>query len=230
MKTRVKNQNNKNGAIPKQNNKINKGKKTYSSIVKSQRKKVTKENNEDQNKTFESHPNLSRFKKQGKKDSRELSNIISESDWSSVGLSESELVTPSLSEGEESRDGPLQLAPDPSKRFFTKEKNNEKTVQNPQRAWEPENYPSCSYTSQQVNNWPINCRNEGSHNHRTSNTGPDPPFKGQGASSQGPKLVEKRSYHISSVGVDGEEVIEEKSVKEDGFQVYHSSAYKKKMK
>ena len=52
----------------------------------------------------------------------------------------------------------------------------------------------------------------------------------QGLTSQNPKYVEKRSYHISSIGDDGEEVIEENMISEDGFQVYHSSAYKKKMK
>ena len=124
----------------------------------------------------------------------------------------------------------MQLAPDPSKRFFTKEKNEKSAKPNPHRTWEPENYPSCSYSSQQVNNWPTHCREEGGHYQRTTNAGPDLPRNSQSASSQGPVLVEKRSYHISSVGDDGEEVIEEKSVTEDGFQVYHSSAYKKKMK
>ena len=47
---------------------------------------------------------------------------------------------------------------------------------------------------------------------------------------QSKKCVEKKSYHISSIGEDGEEMFEEKSIIEDGFQIYHSSAYKKKMK
>ena len=54
--------------------------------------------------------------------------------------------------------------------------------------------------------------------------------KNQGLTSQDPKYVEKTSYHISSIGEDGEEVFEENMISEDGFQVYHSSAYKKKMK
>ena len=38
------------------------------------------------------------------------------------------------------------------------------------------------------------------------------------------------SYHISSTGSDQDEVIEENAVYQDDFQVYHSVAYKKKMK
>ena len=45
-----------------------------------------------------------------------------------------------------------------------------------------------------------------------------------------PDKIEKMSYQISTVGENGEEMIEECATYHDGFQVYHSSAYKKKMK
>ena len=40
----------------------------------------------------------------------------------------------------------------------------------------------------------------------------------------------KTSYHISSIGDEGEEVIEESAICEDGYQIYHSTKYKKRMK
>ena len=47
---------------------------------------------------------------------------------------------------------------------------------------------------------------------------------------QNPKFVENTSYHISTIGDEGEEVIEESATCEDGYQIYHSTKYKKRMK
>ena len=50
------------------------------------------------------------------------------------------------------------------------------------------------------------------------------------SNSEKPNTVREVSCQLISSGNDGEEVIEEKSVYHDDFQVYHSSAYKRKMK
>ena len=65
---------------------------------------------------------------------------------------------------------------------------------------------------------------------RSNNVGPEPLYEKKATSSQGPKLEEKRSYHLSTVDNYGEGVIEEQSVTEDGVQVVHNTTYKKKVK
>ena len=45
-----------------------------------------------------------------------------------------------------------------------------------------------------------------------------------------PNTIREVSSQITSTGEDGVEVIEEKSVYHDDFQVYRSTAYKKKIK
>ena len=52
----------------------------------------------------------------------------------------------------------------------------------------------------------------------------------RGNSPHRPQRINKVSYHISSTGSDQDEVIEENAIYQDDFQVYHSVAYKKKMK
>ena len=204
-----------------------KGKKSSLGFVKKSKVKKPTVTEKEQDKTYESHPNLSRYKKQGKKNSREYSNIVSESEW--------EHDNTSLSDFEHVRDHPIQFAPDPSKRF-TQEDNVPKKVTNPQRVWEREHYvPSVNYTSQQFNNWPSGSREAGEHYYRPNGTGyvrsqPSTAL----TSSNGPstsnvqKVVKKHSYQITSVGNDGEEVYEEHTVNEDGVQVLHKTDYKSK--
>lgn len=50
------------------------------------------------------------------------------------------------------------------------------------------------------------------------------------ANPEKPSTIREVSCQLISSGKDGEEVSEEKSVFHDDFQVYHSSAYKRKMK
>ena len=174
---------------------------------------------------------MSLCKKQGKKDSRELSKIASESDWESDGVSASEEDS-NFSENERECFGPLILAPDPSEKYFIKGKKDKNTHMNPQRHWEPDHatksFPNYA-NNQQVNNFPVRNLEGGECYQRTSSSRPET-SQGNRPTSQRPKLVEKRSYHLSTFGEEGEEVIEEQAVTEDGFQVVHNVSYRKRMK
>ena len=219
------------GVISSKKNYGKKGKTTSASNKTSQKGKKATVDKENNNKTYQSHPNLSLCKKNGKKDSRELSKITSESDWESEGVSGSEEES-NLSDIERECFGPLILAPDPSEKYFNKGKKDKNTHMNPQRHWEPEHVPN-SYSSypnnQQVNYFPERNREESECYQRTNSVRPKT-SQGNRPTSQGPKLVEKRSYHISTFGEEGEEVIEEQAVTEDGFQVVHNVSYRKRMK
>ena len=87
---------------------------------------------------------MSRFKGQGKKDSRQLSDIDSESEWESIC------------------DGPLELATDPSLKFREDTNNDKKSENkdklNPQRIWEPEHQINVSVNPHIANNLPSQCR------------------------------------------------------------------------
>ena len=191
--------------------------------------KESKKQIRDQNMTFESHPNLSRFKKLGKVTSKsnkhrnKAQKIDTESDYETDDTLESGSESLNLS------DGPIQFAPDPNKKYADKLKGAVPKIY-PQRVWDPEHFPNTNVNSYQVNNWPKNHGGDGGYYHRKTEYGPNHPCRDPSTAISRPKLVEKRSYHISSVGNDGEEMIEENSVTEDGFQIYHSTAYKKKMK
>ena len=128
-------------------------------------------------------------------------------------------------------DGPLQMAPEPTK-FLSDENKVQEPPLRPQRHWEPEQVANQNQNFVS-NNWPA--QHQGNPMVYTlpydrsslpyrQNDGENRPIR------QNQKCVEKTSYHISSTGEDGEEMIEENSIIEDGFQIYHSSAYKKKMK
>ena len=131
-------------------------------------------------------------------------------------------------------DGPLQMAPDPNKNSFEKNVVQETSFQ-PQRFWEPEQSVNHSNQNSVANSWPIH--NQGFVLGANSYAMPyerfPVPSRGNESHPHAPqnkKCVEKTSYHFSSVGEEGEEVIEESTVCEDGFKIFHSSAYKKKMK
>lgn len=140
---------------------------------------------------------------------------------------------------EQENDGPLQMAPDPS---FENRKENEPSVRpkepsvRPKRLWEPESDPNGQNRSSVVNNWPIQHQGRNSEYDRSAyrENRCYSPFrnseKSQVSTPLNPKCAERTSYHISSVGEDGEETLEESSICEDGFQIFHFSAYKKKMK
>ena len=130
--------------------------------------------------------------------------------------------------------GPLRMAPDPTQKIFVS--NEQEPSLRPQRQWEPEQGTNCQNQNSVVNNWPIQHQGKNMEFNRSPlpyNRSPLPyrnNEENQVSTPQNPKCVEKTSYHISSTGEDGEEIMEESSIRENGFQVYHSSAYKKKMK
>ena len=192
-----------------------------------------KQQNNINNKTWESHPNLSIYKKQGKTNNNPFSDIESDSDWEDCKSTKNEArpsqkqnIQTVKSKKEQEMNEPLRLAPDPAQKYFEKENKERDTYLNPQRYWEPERYPSRNSNNQIINNLPSHQDRVGV-SHVASGRNQE---KTKTATPQEQKRVEKKAYHISSVGEDGEEVIEEQSVCEDGFQVYHSSTYKKKMK
>ena len=131
-------------------------------------------------------------------------------------------------------DGPLQMAPDPYHQMQEKHKVQEISFQ-PQRYWEPEQNLNIPNYNNVGSNW--------SRHHQGYETGPNQyamphyrapsPIQENGNNHQAlqnRKCVEKTSYHISSIGDEGEEVIEESAICEDGYQIYHSTKYKKRMK
>ena len=126
------------------------------------------------------------------------------------------------------------MAPDPTEINIVKENQHESPLR-PQRHWEPECDRNSQIQNSVVNNWP-NQHQERNMGYNRSPLPYDrpPPNRNsdynQVTPPQKQKCVEKRSYHISSIGEDGEEIREESSICEDGFQIFHSSAYKKKMK
>ena len=131
-------------------------------------------------------------------------------------------------------DGPLQMAPDPYQIMQEKNKVQETAMQ-PQRYWEPEQNLNIPNHYNVGNNWP-------SHHQgyfAGSNQYPMPHYRAPSSignnvnnpqAPQDRKCVEKTSYHVSSIGDEGEEIIEESAICEDGYQVYHSTKYKKRMK
>ena len=185
----------------------------YAAVLKTGKNNGNRKNGMDQDNTFESHPNMSVFKGQGKKDSRQLSDVDSESEWESIC------------------DGPLELAIDPSLKF---KKNNNKDKKseikeqlNPQRNWEPERQINVNVNPHTSNNLPNQCQGYGGHaTSSTSSAG----HQNRGlVENQRGKKVTKKSYHISSVGESGEVSLEQQIVNEDGEQVLNNISFKKKI-
>ena len=258
--------------MPKKANIENiKGKQPCSNKIRKPSVISKKSRKENQNKTYESHPNMSRIRKQGKKYRDDLSYIDSYSDWETdnssiyLGNKKNKAIGPRKVEiikektvckdrgqvthsseikkkskqqeentNELGNDGPLRMAPDPTEINIVKENQHESPLR-PQRHWEPECDRNSQIQNSVVNNWP-NQHQERNMGYNRSPLPYDrpPPNRNsdynQVTPPQKQKCVEKRSYHISSIGEDGEEIREESSICEDGFQIYHSSAYKKKMK
>ena len=158
-----------------------------------------------------------------------MSKIVSESDWESDRVSSSD-EDPSFTDNVREHFGLLRLAPDPSEKYFKSDKKAKETPMNPQRHWEPQNFPVNNNGNLQVNNYPTRSREESGSYQRNVSVRPDTYQENRPSTSQGRKSIKKRSYHLSTFGEDGEEVLEEQAVNEDGFQVYHNVSYKKRMK
>ena len=159
---------------------------------------------------------MSRFKRQEKKDSRQLSDVDSDSEWESDGVSLS--------------DGPIQLAEDPSAKYRTEEKEEKQRKPNPQRVWEPERHINISVNPQQTNNVPYQSQGYGGHSFAPVSTNTGHHCRNMANNAGEKKVTKKRSYHVSTIGEDGEEIFEEQIVNEDGVQVLHNTSFKKKIK
>ena len=127
----------------------------------------------------------------------------------------------------EKNDGPLLLSANPYHEVVKKDNNRNKLPElPPQRIWDDDR----AQNSQ---------RNSNYHVTNSFPAFPQPtnhgvqfsskiPTKQQ--NSEKPNTIREVSHQIISSGDCGEEVLEEKAVYHDDFQVYHSSAYKRKMK
>ena len=130
-------------------------------------------------------------------------------------------------------DGPLRMAPDPYNNMSDCKREQDPPMR-PQRYWEPEQITGSQNKNSSNNNWSNHYQgnNSGYNRYALPYDRAPSPFRRYDEEKaklpQNQKCVEKCSYHISSIGEEGEEVIEESSIYEDGFQIYHSSAYKKK--
>ena len=87
---------------------------------------------------------------------------------------------------------------------------------NPQRHWDPQHIPVINSGNMQVTNYPTRSREESGYHQwtesgyhqRTESVRPDPYRENRPSTSQGRKSIQKRSYHISTFGDEGEEVLE----------------------
>ena len=144
-------------------------------------------------------------------------------------------LKPQENKNELESDGPIQLAPNPAESFIKNIRKDYPPIR-PQRHWEPEGNVNNQGSINVVNSWPTQNPNKNLEFNRPYEPYNRSPLvhrrhgNDNYQTPQNPKFVEKSSFYISSTGEDGEEIIEENTICEDGFQVYHSSAYKKKMK
>ena len=179
-------------------------------------------------KTFDSHPNSSKTQAKlvQKKDSTSLfSTIVSESDWDDSKLKKYDKVI--------KNDGPLLLAANPNKNFCDveeKKTEDKRELLQPQRHWEKEKLPK--EQNYQINNFsahpqpaqPVNVSVPPTAKIPTRLSGYDKPKTNK------PTTIREVSSQITATGENGVEIFEDKSVFHDDFQVYRSSAYKRKMK
>ena len=149
-----------------------------------------------------------------------------------VNLVESEPSSESESEVEnmEVTDGPIVLAPSPSEKYL-KPQEAKNLYQPPSRNWGPiidndyQNYQGNQNSNQGFNNnniCPPTYINHPSQHRDFSQEGNN--------INQKPNCIKENTYRCTVENANGEEVYEEKSVLHDDFEVYHSTAYKKKMK
>ena len=187
----------------------------YAEMVKDPKKNklVTKK---DQDTTYESHPNMSRIKRQGKKDSKQLSDIDSESEWES-----SYIIS----------DGPIQLALDPSQKFRegNKPEKNQRKPLNPQRIWEPERPINVNLNPQQTYNVPNHSQDYYYGHSSVPAIQNSDHYRGMPKNHPERKTTSTRSFQVSTIGKNGEEVFEEQIINEDGEQVLHKTSYKMKI-
>ena len=209
-------------------------KKTYSDITK-KGGQINKDK-EATDKTFNSHPNRSSaqvMENKGEDNISLCSTIISESDWEESTDKHQRRKNTMKGKNKVKCDGPLLLSANPFKNFVETDDNVAQKkgdpLPAPRRIWEEEKIPN-------------------NQNYHISNSFPNhskPVFPSQPAvhsvpfvsraqpkpsNSDKPNTIREVSCQLISTGDTGEEVIEEKSIYHDDFQVYHSSAYKRKMK
>ena len=209
-------------------------KKTYSDITK-KGGQINKDK-EATDKTFNSHPNRSSaqvMENKGEDNISLCSTIISESDWEESRDKHQRRKNTMEGKNKVKCDGPLLLSANPFKNFVETDDNVAQKkgdpLPAPRRIWEEEKIPN-------------------NQNYHISNSFPNhskPVFPSQPAvhsvpfssraqpkpsNSDKPNTIREVSCQLISTGDTGEEVIEEKSIYHDDFQVYHSSAYKRKMK
>ena len=165
--------------------------------------------------SYDSHPNQSKQQDQQMSENlkqRKLlhSTIKSDSDWES--------------------DGPIQFAPNPNQKF-TDNKRVDHPSNCPQRKWDSEGRNHNQPSSNIINSVPTHFQHgyHGSQqsipvqqSYRESST--------RAKSPQRPKTIREVSYQVSATGQGEEEIVNEKAVYHDGFEVYRSTAHKKKIK
>ena len=188
-------------------NNIKNAAKDYAHVVKCKVQNISKKDRKSFDKTFDSHPNQSKNPENKEKYNNRkefFSTINSESDWET--------------------DGPIQLAPNPFDKDCQVRPELPK-VGSPQRYWEKEIIGNQPHSNHIVNTIPSRPYMQ-IHNPRQDGPGRTTPER----SEQRPKTVRELSYQVVATGKNGEVSVEDKSVLHDNFEVYRSTAYKKKMK
>ena len=182
---------------------------TYSKIVRNKPDSQCVDQKNKPDATFNSHKNATKTQEKKKKFTlKDYSDIESESEWDN--------------------EGPLKLAPNPNKRYLKGERKDQKAPPCPQRVWRNDQHRP-AYREYNQNNQPnhreVTTRSSGWYSDKA-----DSKPNSRSSSPQRPSKVDKISYHITEVGSDGEDIIEENQIYKDDFQVYRSVAYKKKIK
>ena len=206
---------------------------TYLEVARkaSQNKQV----NDVKDKTFNSHANRSFVQTSTNQKENTISlcsTINSESDWEDTNMKKSRKGL--------QNEGPLLLSRNPNERFIGKE-NSVQEKQDylpPQRHWQKDNLKN--QNNYQTNNFvgyskPTNAQSvRPKEPVNAQSVRPKDPTSSRNSSKQNhvekPNTIREVTCQVSSTGEDGEVLVEEKSVYHDGFQVYRSSAYKKKLK
>ena len=193
--------------------KSNKKKKSKKLNKQKRKQKQNKEKPKNTDETFDSHTNNDNT------DNKKAN--LGESD-----PSESETESEDL----EFSDGPLILAPSPSDNFAKSQLAKNQKLPPPQRSWGPDTTTNNQiHQSSSNNNLGINANNISPPNFVYPPKSPRA-YNENINSSNKPDCIKESSYRLTLENKNGEEVYEEKSVLHDGMEVFHSTAYKKKMK
>ena len=206
---------------------INSEKLTYSNVTKETAINTN-------NKTFNSHPNRSEIQTTSnlvdEKDPTFSTIMSPESNWDAITANQRKNDDNAAKKKEkEKSDGPLVFSMNPCKEILDQDKNvavrNEYPLPPPRRIWDDEkrpNYPNCQITNSfPANSFPANSQ----PSFQSVSTAPR--VQARQTNSEKPNTVREISCQLISTGDTGEEIVEEKSVYHDGFQVYRSSAYKR---